>query len=185
MTCNPGNCQQCSAIQALPGFVESLVNLALLPYHRDGEEELVSQALEAEPAPTKLAFAAAAGSIILVGASAICWLCGTDPLGGASLSPHSLKAAEVGEGFSLATMRGQRVTCCVEPARPIAHPLNRLGVASRSRLLLAQLGCSHGVQSSHSFAGHRPTWPLQPHCIRPTDGQQFPTIPPTCAWRTS
>lgn len=73
----------------------------ILPMHspnfacRDGETELVSDALRNEPAPAKLAYAGAAASVILLGASALCWLCGNDLLGGASLSPHSLKAAEV------------------------------------------------------------------------------------------
>jgi hypothetical protein len=43
----------------------------------------------------KLLYAGSAAGIIILGASAVCWLTGNDLLGGASLSPHSLKAAEV------------------------------------------------------------------------------------------
>jgi hypothetical protein len=62
---------------------------------RDGETELVSDALEQQPAQVKLLYAGSAAGIIILGASAVCWLTGNDLLGGASLSPHSLKAAEV------------------------------------------------------------------------------------------
>ena len=74
---------------------DTLLTLSVPVVLRDGETELVSDALEQQPAQVKLLYAGSAAGIIILGASAVCWLTGNDLLGGASLSPHSLKAAEV------------------------------------------------------------------------------------------
>lgn len=121
----------------------------LQPFLRDGETELVSDALENEPAPTKLAYAGAAASIILLGAGAVCWLCGNDLLGGASLSPHSLKAAEV------------RALCaCLHRNMPrasgMAKPISKVCVWRPS----PHGKCVPRVLCSHSMATLTDSWPI-------------------------
>ncbi len=81
------------AADSLPA--DTLLTSSVSMMRRDGETELVSDALEQQPAQVKLLYAGSAAGIIILGASAVCWLTGNDLLGGASLSPHSLKAAEV------------------------------------------------------------------------------------------
>lgn len=62
----------------------------------DGEEELLNSILREETAEKKLLVALSAGGIISAGACLACWLCGLDPMGGASLSLDTLRAAAVG-----------------------------------------------------------------------------------------
>lgn len=62
----------------------------------DGEEEMLNNMLEEQPAEEKMAMCLFAGGLISTAAAAVCWLCGLDPLGGASLSFDSLRAAAVG-----------------------------------------------------------------------------------------
>ena len=76
-------------------FSQHVTDITVSRLLRDGETEMVSDALEQQPAQVKLLYAGSAAGIIILGASAVCWLTGNDLLGGASLSPHSLKAAEV------------------------------------------------------------------------------------------
>lgn len=74
---------------------------ALLRGAQDGEDELLQAALEAAEegdggAAERLRLSAALGCLVTAAAVAICWLCGRDPTGGASLSASSLRAAAVG-----------------------------------------------------------------------------------------
>ena len=52
--------------------------------------------LDREPAENKLLLSLAAGGAVTIAAGAICWFCGSDLAGGASLSEHSLRAAGTG-----------------------------------------------------------------------------------------
>ena len=52
--------------------------------------------LDREPAESKLLLSLAAGGAVTIAAGAICWFCGSDLAGGASLSEHSLRAAGTG-----------------------------------------------------------------------------------------
>lgn len=122
------------------------VSIIRFRHCRDGEMEMVNEALENELPQTKLAFAAAAGSIIVLGASAICWLCGTDPLGGASLSPHSLKAAEVGVSLTMVFACSQNRNGNRNTAQASRCPRALCEVCVRRILLSA---------SSASWAPHR------------------------------
>lgn len=67
----------------------------------DGEEELFANMLLEEDAESKLSVNAAVGAVVLVASATICWLCGKDPAGGASLSISSLSAAAVGAAAAL------------------------------------------------------------------------------------
>lgn len=62
----------------------------------DGEDELLNSMLEEEPAANKLALCTLAAAAISGGAAVVCWVCGLDPLGGASLSLDTARAAAVG-----------------------------------------------------------------------------------------
>ncbi|KAK9813148.1 hypothetical protein WJX72_009864 [[Myrmecia] bisecta] len=62
----------------------------------DGEEELLQNMLSSEPAETKLLLSLLSGGVITVAALGVCWLCGTDPTGGMSVSASSLEAAGLG-----------------------------------------------------------------------------------------
>jgi len=83
-------------------FAQAAARLeALLRGAQDGEDELLAAALEASEdgdggAGERLRLSAALGCLVTAAAVAICWLCGRDPAGGASLSPASLEAAAVG-----------------------------------------------------------------------------------------
>ena len=52
--------------------------------------------LDREPAESKLLLSLAAGGAVTIAAGTICWFCGSDLAGGASLSEHSLRAAGTG-----------------------------------------------------------------------------------------
>ena len=62
----------------------------------DGEEELIDSMIMEESVERKLTVALIAGGVLSTGACVVCWVCGLDPLGGASLSLHSLRAAGLG-----------------------------------------------------------------------------------------
>lgn len=62
----------------------------------DGEEELLNSLLMEERVETKVSLALGAGCLISAGACFACWLVGLDPLGGASLSLGTLRAAVLG-----------------------------------------------------------------------------------------
>jgi hypothetical protein len=62
----------------------------------DGEDELLNSMLEEEPAASKLVLCTLAAAAISGGAALVCWVCGLDPLGGASLSPDTARAAAIG-----------------------------------------------------------------------------------------
>lgn len=69
------------------------------PFHpttRDGESEMIDNLLELQPPETKLVLSLTAAAIVSSVAYFICWILGLDPLGGASLSVASLRAALVG-----------------------------------------------------------------------------------------
>jgi hypothetical protein len=57
---------------------------------------MLNSLLEEQPATNKLALCLLAGGLISAGAAAVCWVCGLDPAGGASLSADTLRAAAVG-----------------------------------------------------------------------------------------
>lgn len=62
----------------------------------------------AEEDPTrKLALCLLAASLVSAAASAVCWLCGIDPLGGASLSLHTARAAAVGGAAAVPLVAGK------------------------------------------------------------------------------
>lgn len=60
------------------------------------QEEMLNSLLEEQPPTNKLALCLLAGGLISAGAAAVCWVCGLDPAGGASLSADSARAAAVG-----------------------------------------------------------------------------------------
>lgn len=62
----------------------------------DGETEMINDVLLRESGLLKIGLAGIAASLIVGTAAVVCWLSGTDLLGGASLSFRSLHAAEVG-----------------------------------------------------------------------------------------
>lgn len=62
----------------------------------DGETELVNQELRELDPSIKVLLCIVAGSLVLSGASVICYLVGASPLGGATLSLDSLAAAVTG-----------------------------------------------------------------------------------------
>jgi hypothetical protein len=66
-----------------------------------GEEELLSSMLREESADKKILVALTAAGILSGGAGLACWLCGLDPLGGASLSLASLRAAALGAAAAI------------------------------------------------------------------------------------
>lgn len=67
----------------------------------DGEEELFNSLLMEEAGESKVVVALIAGVAVSAGAVFVCWLCGLDPLGGASLSLGSLHAAAIGGAVAL------------------------------------------------------------------------------------
>ncbi|KAG7670447.1 hypothetical protein Ndes2526A_g00201 [Nannochloris sp. 'desiccata'] len=67
----------------------------------DGEEELLNNLLMEESVDRKVFIAALAGVGISTVACIACWACGLDPVGGASLSVGSLRAAAVGGAAAL------------------------------------------------------------------------------------
>lgn len=67
----------------------------------DGEEELFNSLLMEEAGESKVVVALIAGLAVSAGAVFVCWLCGLDPLGGASLSIGSLHAAAIGGAVAL------------------------------------------------------------------------------------
>ncbi|GMH40657.1 hypothetical protein BSKO_08561 [Bryopsis sp. KO-2023] len=67
----------------------------------DGEDELLNNVLASQPAPSKLMLSTCAGVIVITACTVACWLCGNDPLGGASFSTDSLFAALLGVGASV------------------------------------------------------------------------------------
>ncbi|GAB4814131.1 hypothetical protein N2152v2_001177 [Parachlorella kessleri] len=67
----------------------------------DGEEELVNGIIMDQTPEQKIALSAMAGGMIAATAFFICWMFHLDPLGGASLSMHSLQAAALGAAASL------------------------------------------------------------------------------------
>jgi len=67
----------------------------------DGEEELLNNLLMEENVDRKVFIAALAGVGISTVACVACWACGLDPVGGASLSLGSLRAAAIGGAAAL------------------------------------------------------------------------------------
>lgn len=67
----------------------------------DGEDEHLNSVLASQSATNKLLLSTSAGVILFASCSMACWLCGNDPLGGASLSTDSLFAAFIGAGASV------------------------------------------------------------------------------------
>jgi hypothetical protein len=67
----------------------------------DGEEELLNNLLMEENVDRKVFIAALAGVGISTVACIACWACGLDPVGGASLSLGSLRAAAIGGAAAL------------------------------------------------------------------------------------
>ncbi|DBB17711.1 hypothetical protein WJX82_007257 [Trebouxia sp. C0006] len=62
----------------------------------DGEEEVLESYLSEQAPETKMSLSLLAGGVMSSGALALCWLTGSDPWGGASVSFHSLVAATLG-----------------------------------------------------------------------------------------
>ncbi|KAL4440328.1 hypothetical protein ABPG75_003329 [Micractinium tetrahymenae] len=96
----------------------------------DGEEEMLNSMLEEQPAEQKLALCLLASGLVSGGAAFVCWLCGLDPLGGASLSVASLHAAAVG-GAAAAPLVGVKALLWSETARrelPFLEDINRAQV---------------------------------------------------------
>jgi hypothetical protein len=67
----------------------------------DGEEELLNNLLMEESVDRKVFIAALAGVGISTVACVACWCCGLDPVGGASLSLGTLRAAAIGGAAAL------------------------------------------------------------------------------------
>lgn len=96
----------------------------------DGEEEMLNSMLEEQPAEQKLALCLLASGLISGGAAFVCWLCGLDPLGGASLSVASLHAAAVG-GAAAAPLVALKALLWSERARrelPFLEDIHRAQV---------------------------------------------------------
>ncbi|KAL4429002.1 hypothetical protein ABPG77_006041 [Micractinium sp. CCAP 211/92] len=96
----------------------------------DGEEEMLNSMLEEQPAEQKLALCLLASGLVSGGAALVCWLCGLDPLGGASLSVASLHAAAVG-GAASAPLVGAKALLWSETARrelPFLEDIHRAQV---------------------------------------------------------
>jgi hypothetical protein len=72
--------------------------------------------LEEQPAEHKLALVLLAAGLVSGAAAAVCWLCGIDPAGGASLSTDTLRAAAVG-GAAAAPLVAFKASLWSEPAR--------------------------------------------------------------------
>lgn len=62
----------------------------------DGEEEVLESYLSEQAPEFRMSLSLLAGGVISSGALALCWLTGSDPWGGASVSFHSLVAATLG-----------------------------------------------------------------------------------------
>ncbi|KAL3140555.1 hypothetical protein ABBQ32_005134 [Trebouxia sp. C0010 RCD-2024] len=62
----------------------------------DGEEEVLEAFLSEQAPEFKIGLSLLTAGVITSGALALCWLTGSDPWGGASLSTHSLTAATLG-----------------------------------------------------------------------------------------
>ena len=77
---------------------------------------MLNNLLEEQPASSKLALCLLAGGLISAGAAVVCWLCGLDPAGGASLSADSLRAAAVG-GAAAAPLVALKALLWSEAAR--------------------------------------------------------------------
>uniref|UniRef100_A0A383V7Z6 Uncharacterized protein n=1 Tax=Tetradesmus obliquus TaxID=3088 RepID=A0A383V7Z6_TETOB len=78
-------------------FVDAAYRLeSLLCGVGDGEDELYYNLLLEEEPGHKLQVNALLGAVVLAASTAICWLCGKDPAGGASLSLNSLQAGLIG-----------------------------------------------------------------------------------------
>lgn len=84
-----------------PFFAASIRLQSLLKGVGDGEEELLSSTLAESGPDEKLQVNVVLGGGITVAAFFICWLCGKDPWGGASLSLHSLQSAALGALFAV------------------------------------------------------------------------------------
>lgn len=82
----------------------------------DGEEEMLNSMLEEQAPEQKLMLCLLASGLVSAAAAAVCFLCGLDPLGGASLSLASLRAAAVG-GAAAAPLVGLKALLWSESAR--------------------------------------------------------------------
>eukprot|EP00879_Flechtneria_rotunda_P012463 GHRR01013015.1.p1 GENE.GHRR01013015.1~~GHRR01013015.1.p1 ORF type:complete len:263 (+),score=86.87 GHRR01013015.1:157-945(+) len=67
----------------------------------DGEEELYNNMLLEEGPEYKLQVQCVVAALVMTASTTICWLCGKDPAGGASLSWHSLQAAALGAAAAI------------------------------------------------------------------------------------
>lgn len=128
----------------------------------DGEEELLNNMLEEQPAWQKLGLCALAAAAISGGAALVCWLCGLDPLGGSSLSLATARAAAVG-GAAAAPLVAVKALLWSEGARRELPFLEDV--------LKAQVGAERGclcwwvlVQVAHSASLHlEGTHRITPH----------------------
>ncbi|EFN54080.1 hypothetical protein CHLNCDRAFT_136198 [Chlorella variabilis] len=117
----------------------------------DGEEEMLNNLLEEQPASSKLALCLLAGGLISAGAAVVCWLCGLDPAGGASLSADSLRAAAVG-GAAAAPLVALKALLWSEAARremPFLEDIHKAQVVDAFKPMLSNL---NGAQTAALLA---------------------------------
>ncbi|GBF97227.1 hypothetical protein Rsub_10088 [Raphidocelis subcapitata] len=94
--------QQQRALAQQDPFVAAALRLTRLVENvGDGEDELIESSLREEPPLSKLGLMAMGGGGIALAAVLVSALAGQDPLGGATLSAHSLGAAAVGAALAL------------------------------------------------------------------------------------
>ena len=100
----------------------------------------MTMVLDREPAENKLLLSMAAGGAVTIAAGAICWFCGSDLAGGASLSEHSLRAAGAGL-IAAAPLAAGRLMFWNEPAAQSLPPLAYLqrGKVEAFRPLISNL----------------------------------------------
>jgi hypothetical protein len=84
-----------------------LLYIALPSFLAAQQEEMLNSMLAEEDPTRKLALCLLAASLVSAAASAVCWLCGIDPLGGASLSMHTARAAAVGGAAAVPLVAGK------------------------------------------------------------------------------
>lgn len=113
--------------------------------------------LEEQPAEQKLALCLLASGLVSGGAALVCWLCGLDPLGGASLSVASLHAAAVG-GAASAPLVGAKALLWSETARrelPFLEDIHRAQVGTWPR---AAVGAARTFPACWSVARMKGMW---------------------------
>ena len=105
---------------------------------------MLNSILQEQPAGSKLALCLLAGGLISAGAAAVCWLCGLDPAGGASLSADTLRAAAVG-GAAAAPLVALKAVLWSEAARrelPFLEDIHKAQVGAAAGSVEAGAACS-------------------------------------------